>query len=100
MAEDRSFAGQGGALFPHQRQAQSFLDDFGKCRGERFPSVGCGESLRLQNEEIAGAALVCEETVIHLAAFRSDPREETTAETQRMAKLSERRRRFNSGRGD
>jgi hypothetical protein len=79
-----------------EAQAREFLASAATCREERFPSVGCGESVRLQNGHTAGAALVHEATVIHVALFRLDPTEEAATELRRMARLAQRRRRFSA----
>jgi hypothetical protein len=79
-----------------EAQAREFLASAATCREERFPSVGCGESVRLQNGHTAGAALVHEATVIHVALFRLDPMEEAATELRRMARLAQRRRRFSA----
>ncbi len=77
-----------------ERQAPMFLESIAKCRAERFPSVGLGESLRLQNGETSGAALACEQSVVHLAAFRSEPGEPEAGMSPKMLSLSHRRRHF------
>jgi len=79
-----------------EAQAREFLLSAAQCREERFPSVGHGESVRLHNGRTAGAALVHERAVIHVALFRFDRDEERTAETRRMAGLAQRRRHLDS----
>ena len=82
-----------------ESHVQSFLQGIIRCKEERFSSVGCGESLRFENGEIAGAALVYDTTVVHLTAFRSEPGENRVEKAHRMATLSARRRRFFNGSG-
>jgi hypothetical protein len=77
-------------------QAREFLASAANCREERFPSVGCGESVRLHNGHAAGAALLYEGTVIHVALFRMDPTEASAVEARTMDTLAQRRRRFSS----
>jgi hypothetical protein len=86
--------GEPGVPKADEAQAREFLTSAAKCREERFPSVGCGESVRLQNGQTAGAALIHEGTVIHVALFRLDPMEEAAAGSRKMARLAQRRRRF------
>ena len=88
--------GEPGAPKADEVQAREFLASVANCREERFPSVGCGESVRLHNGHTAGAALLYEGTVIHVALFRIDPTEEAAAESPNMANLAQRRRRFSS----
>jgi len=85
-----------GEVKADEPQAREFLTSAAKCREERFQSVGCGESVRLQNGHTAGAALLHEGTVIHVALFRFDPEEETAPKSQNMARLAQRRRRFSA----
>jgi hypothetical protein len=77
-----------------EAQAREFLTSATTCREERFPSVGYGESVRLHNGQTAGAALIYEGTVIHVALFRFDADEATAAGSREMARLSQRRRRL------
>jgi hypothetical protein len=79
-----------------EAQAREFLLSAAQCREERFPAVGHGESVRLHNGRTAGAALVHEAAVIHVALFRFDRDEERTADKRRMAGLAQRRRHLDS----
>ncbi len=88
--------GEPGEPKADEAQAREFLTGAAKCREERFPSVGCGESVRLQNGSTAGAALIHEGTVIHVALFRLDPTEQAATESRKMARLGQRRRWFTS----
>jgi hypothetical protein len=88
--------GESGEPKADEAQAREFLAGAAKCREERFPSIGCGESVRLQNESTAGAALIHDGIVIHVALFRLDPTEEAETESRKMARLAQRRRRFSS----
>jgi hypothetical protein len=71
-------------------QALAFLASAAKCREERFPSVGCGESVRLHNGQTAGAALILEQVVIHVALFQVDLGEAAAEESPAMARLAKR----------
>jgi len=78
----------------------SFLREVGKAKAESRPGVGLGEDVRLDGPKVLGGALVHEDRVVHLGAFRkqegngfgSDPRG-TVAETRsRIARYGQRRR--------
>ncbi|MBL3618758.1 MAG: hypothetical protein JMN26_13630 [gamma proteobacterium endosymbiont of Lamellibrachia anaximandri] len=49
---------------------QVMLDDTARAAVECFPAVGEGEDLRLHGERLSGGALVKDNRVIHLCAFR------------------------------
>jgi hypothetical protein len=54
-----------------QREATAaFLDAVSAAKVERFPALGLGEDLRLQASGVAGGALLVEEHLVHLSAFR------------------------------
>lgn len=69
--------------------ADGFLAAVGKARAERFPALGLGEDVRLTARGVAGGALVNENRVVHLAAFRLNQPGET-ARRPRMARASAR----------
>ncbi len=74
---------------------QVMLDDTARAAAERFPSVGEGEDLRLHGERLSGGALVKEERVIHLCAFRLHTRENAADhEGSRFVRASQRRSRW------
>lgn len=56
---------------PDSTPVTAFLTDACQCQEERFASVGCGTSLRLQGSRVGCAALLHEGTIIHLVMFRS-----------------------------
>jgi len=87
-------AGQPSTDEPRARQ---FLEEVATTREERFPAVGLGESARLQGVRTAGAALIHDRTVIHLAAFRADPEEEVKSEHARLQRLAQRRLKYRQG---
>jgi hypothetical protein len=86
-----------GAPECDEKNARTFLNHIGKCHEERFASVGLGQSVRLRNSQIAGAALIHEDAVIHIAAFSLDPVSDPNAEGSSIEHLSKRRRRFDRG---
>ena len=45
------------------------VNDQPNIRGRRFPTVGMGETARVESRDVVAAALVVDETLIHLAAF-------------------------------
>ena len=49
--------------------AKGFLEETAAAPYEWFPAVGLGDELRLEASELAGAALVADERVVHLCAF-------------------------------
>jgi hypothetical protein len=77
-----------------ETQAREFLVGAAKCREERFASVGCGDSVRLQNGTVAGAALIYEGMPVHGALFRFDPEEKRAAKAEGMVGLARLRRWF------
>ena len=46
------------------------LDQVSSADAESFPAVGVGTDVRIDSREIAGAALVRDDQVVHLSAFR------------------------------
>lgn len=64
----RSKAGK-GSKNPTKKRIKQFLSQAGRCTLEANTSQGIGDDVRLVGENIQGAALVAEETVIHLALF-------------------------------
>jgi hypothetical protein len=57
-------------------EARIFVVDARECERKEYPSTGVGTDVRLQGEKIIGSMLTCEESVIHLALFRREKREE------------------------
>jgi len=58
-----------GSKKPGKESIRKFLSHTGRCTLETNTSQGIGEDVRLVGKKIQGAALVAEETVIHLALF-------------------------------
>ncbi|HOQ05983.1 MAG TPA: hypothetical protein PKY88_12310 [Anaerohalosphaeraceae bacterium] len=58
-----------------EKNARFFLDGLKRCQTHLFKSVGLGEELRFQSDELFGQALWFEQSVIHLALFPNDGRE-------------------------
>ncbi len=54
---------------PGKESVRKFLSHTGRCTLETNSSQGIGDDVRLVGEKIQGAALVVEETVVHLALF-------------------------------
>lgn len=59
-------------------QAKAFLAELPKCEVKDFPSVGCGQDLRLTGKDTVGTVLLHERKVIHAAVFRQDPAEQAS----------------------
>ncbi len=73
--------------------AGKLLEEVSRAAIERFPAVGEGEDLRLQGNAMTGGALVSDNKVIHLCAFRTtaDNRGGKVHHSSRMACASSRR---------
>jgi len=69
-------------------QANKFQDEITAAEERQFPSVGYGTDHRLKGKELAGAALIHENEVIHAAFFRVAGIERP----ERMASYRDRRR--------
>ena len=65
-----------------------FLDEITAAEERQFPSIGYGTDHRFKGKDLAGAALVHENEVIHAAFFRLDGIEQP----ERMASYRARRR--------
>ena len=63
--------------------AQRFLESVWSAKAESFPSAAAGTDIRLESEDLIGAALVEKEEVIHLSAFARQS--VGTHKTHRMA---------------
>ena len=73
---------------------RQFLKQLGAATQERYPASGAGEDVRLEGEVITGGALEYEGKLIHLAAFRTAPRNRAASgeHGSPMARSSYRRR--------
>jgi hypothetical protein len=56
------------------QEVRRFLDDVAEGRTQCYPSVGLGQDVRIEGDRITGGALVLDERVIHLGAFRDESR--------------------------
>jgi hypothetical protein len=50
-------------------KAKQFLDEAAQCKETRYHAVGLGTDHRFEGKQIAGSALVFENTVVHAALF-------------------------------
>jgi hypothetical protein len=57
---------------PTAKAAQSFLAEVADGRIESFPAVGLGEDARISGRRVTGAALIADDQVVHLCAFRTN----------------------------
>jgi hypothetical protein len=57
---------------PGEKEARAFLDEIRSARLTRHDGVGLGQDVRLEGDRLAGGALVHEDSVVHLCAFRLD----------------------------
>jgi len=89
-AIDRS--GEGGGA--KEETVRGFLHSVKQANAQRFPALGLGEDVRLNSAEITGAALEVGDRLIHLCAFRRQSQSHSGSREGRMARASERRRRF------
>jgi len=69
-------------------QARKLLDEIAAAEERQFPSIGYGTDHRFKGKDLAGAALVHENEVIHAAFFRLAG----TERPERMASYRSRRR--------
>jgi hypothetical protein len=71
--------------------AQAFLQEAAKAQMTEHPAVGRGTDLRLTGDAIVGAALEAEQTIVHLALFRTENRAKGSRVTD-FATVEQRRR--------
>ena len=73
---------------------RQFLKQLVIATQERYPASGAGEDVRLEGEVITGGALEHEGKLVHLAAYRIDPRNRANAgeRSSPLARSSYRRR--------
>ncbi len=72
--------------------AQAFLQEATRAHITEHAAVGRGTDLRLTSDVIVGAALEAEQTIVHLALFRTENRAEGSRATN-FATVEQRRRR-------
>lgn len=66
----RSHAGTAASRKPLEVEVVELLDQLSSAEAESFPAVGVGTDVRIDSRELAGAALVRDDAVVHLSAFR------------------------------
>ena len=71
-----------------------FLRSVAQAEIQRFPALGLGEDVRLNGADLTGGALEVGDRLIHLCAFRRQDQTSGGTHQGRMARASERRRRF------
>ncbi len=84
--------GETGA--PSPEAVGGFLQAITRAEAQRFPALGMGEDVRLGGADVVGGALEVGERLIHLCAFRRRGQTQSGLHEGRMARASERRRRF------
>jgi hypothetical protein len=57
---------------PSSEEAEGFLRELGSTGGRRYESPGLGEDLRLRAPGLTASALLFEDRVLHLSAFRTE----------------------------
>lgn len=57
---------------PTAEAAEAFVAEVADGRIESFPAVGLGEDARISGRRVTGAALVADDRVVHLCAFRTN----------------------------
>jgi hypothetical protein len=81
---------------PTVEAAAAFTDEVAQGRIESFPAVGLGEDIRISGPQVTGAALVADDRVVHLCAFRTDdgPQDDGSRSSRqaRILRASDRRR--------
>jgi len=81
---------------PGTKEVAAFIDEVAGGRVERFPAVGLGEDARIRGDRFTGAALVADDRVVHLCAFRTENDQEdgpSSGRSTRIMSASRRRRR-------
>ena len=53
-------------------KARRFIQSIVKSKKESHPSIGLGETVMFESRSVSGAALVEENRVLHLSAFKKD----------------------------
>jgi hypothetical protein len=52
------------------REVAKLLEEISNVQADSFPAVGLGADFRIDSHDITGAALVLDDEVVHLSAFR------------------------------
>ena len=61
-----------GSLQGKKTEVRSFLERVFQTHGESYEPAGIGTTVRLANHEAVGAALVCDEHLVHLSVFADE----------------------------
>jgi hypothetical protein len=61
-----------GGRKPSEGEVKNLLSELGSLEPQIFPSVGLGESVRLEGERVSGAVLALDDRLLHLSAFRRE----------------------------
>ena len=79
---------------PGTSKVTDFLTSIGSTKGNRFEAIGLGIDVRLNSPGIDGAALIVDDTLVHLAAFARPAAgdRQDLHDTSRMERPSRRRR--------
>jgi hypothetical protein len=56
------------------QEVSRFLGDVASAGTQSYPSVGLGRDIRIEGDQVTGGALVLDERLIHLSAFRAESR--------------------------
>lgn len=57
---------------PPVQEARRLLEGVGKARTRSYPSVGLGQDVHVRGSRVSGGALVLDDRLIHLSAYRAD----------------------------
>jgi hypothetical protein len=71
-------------------KARRFIQSVTKSKCECHPSIGLGQTVLLESRVVSGAALVADNHVLHLSAFKKEAGED--ADRLRYQRFSQRRR--------
>jgi hypothetical protein len=72
---------------PTTKAAEAFLAEVADGRIESFPAVGLGEDARISGRRVTGAALVADDRVVHLCAFRTNGGQEDDPRAGRFGRI-------------
>ena len=72
---------------PTVKAATEFLAEVADGSIETFPAVGLGEDARIRGRRVTGAALVADDRIVHLCAFRTDGEEREDPSTGRWGRI-------------
>jgi hypothetical protein len=86
-ALDAMLQKKNGQPVPELEKAQEFLVKAMETDVSEHPAVGVGQDLRFSGENIVGSSLIYQNTIVHMAFFRLEGKEECT----RVTRVSRRR---------